>query len=255
MNAPHLFLAAASISITALAAAPSAQAQETPWAGFYVGAHLGGVWGDTSTATQSRAGQGGGIPPSDIALINGARGDTSNKSGLNLGIEGGYNYVIGPLLIGLEMDWGAMDVSQTAVTTARSTRPGASPDTYRIDERLSTDWIWTLRPRIGYVADRWMVYATGGLATTQINYRMEYADNASPARSAAATLDDSKSGYALGLGGAFAITPTISLKGEWLYADFGRIRGSAATADGYAAFTSDASVNANLLRVGVDYHF
>jgi outer membrane immunogenic protein len=49
--------------------------------------------------------------------------------------------------------------------------------------------------------------------------------------------------------------PQWSLKGEWLYADFGNIPVSGDASSGFAHITAEAEVKANLLRVGIDYKF
>jgi outer membrane immunogenic protein len=56
-----------------------------------------------------------------------------------------------------------------------------------------------------------------------------------------------------GLGGAYAFTPNISLKGEWLYADFGKV-GSAVT-NNFVSITPRDSVQTHMFRFGVDYRF
>ena len=66
---------------------------------------------------------------------------------------------------------------------------------------------------------------------------------------------DTKTGFAGGLGMAYALTPNWSVKGEWLYTDFGKVRVSAPTAGGFATVTGEGKAKANLLRMGVDYRF
>src|SRR5215471_17813955 len=58
----------------------------------------------------------------------------------------------------------------------------------------------TARGRIGYAVDRWMIYATGGAAFTD--------------------LVGSNVGGTVGAGLEYAITPSVSVKGEYLFAGF-----------------------------------
>jgi opacity protein-like surface antigen len=42
---------------------------------------------------------------------------------------------------------------------------------------VSTDWLLTVRPRIGFAWDRTLAYATLGLAVTQLKFSQTYTDN------------------------------------------------------------------------------
>jgi outer membrane immunogenic protein len=253
----RLLLAAAAAPLALLWASAPAMAQvQNPYAGFYVGANLGGVWGDTSAS--SLAGPGVGpivVQPVDVAAINAVNNGSSNTSGFTGGVQGGYNYVSNGVLFGIETDWGAMDVSQSASKSVNSAVLISPPLTFTTNQHVHTDWMWTLRPRLGFVSGDWLFYGTIGLAVTDVKSSFNYADTHSPGRVASMSVSDTKTGWVGGLGAAYAFDPQWSVRGEWLYADFGNVHGTAATADGFIKFDSEASVKANLFRVGLDYRF
>ena len=106
------------------------------WTGVYVGANLGGVWGDNS-------GNSNGWN------LFGANGGVTNS--LNGGVVGGgqvgYNYSLTPMfLVGLETDF-----QGTSATTGTGTG--------------GLDWFGTVRGRVGVtIMPTLLVYGTGGFA-------------------------------------------------------------------------------------------
>src|SRR5215471_1200254 len=112
------------------------------WTGFYVGGHVGYARGNAR------------VNLADDEPAN----FTSSFGTLTGGLQGGYNYVLpSRLLLGIEADmsfpnWLAGDDLAWFRTT---------PDT-DIAEKI--DYMGTLRGRLGYAFDHWMVYATGGFA-------------------------------------------------------------------------------------------
>jgi len=254
----HRFVLAAAAAPAAIlcAAFPAMAETQNPFAGWYIGANLGGVWGDASGSVTTAPGTGAVvIPPADVSAINAASTGSSSTSGFTGGVEGGFNWVNEGVLFGIETDWGAMDISQGANRTVNSTFTLTPPLVYSLDNHVHTDWVWTLRPRLGFVGNDWLVYGTVGLAVTDVKNSLTYADTHTPARTVSTSSSDTKSGWVAGLGGAWAFSPQWSLKGEWLYTDFGTVTATAMTSDGFVAVKSDASVRGNLFRVGIDYRF
>jgi outer membrane immunogenic protein len=250
-------VAATAASLAALAAGPAAaQAQPSPWSGWYAGANIGSNWGDNSMKATVSPGNGAVvIPPADVALINSSTGGSSNKTGFTGGIEGGYNYQTGDWLWGLETDWVALDVNERTTRNLQSPLLIAPPITYALDQRAKTNWMWSLRPRLGYVSGPWLFYGTAGIATSDIKVSLDLRDSRSPQNVVHSENSSTKTGWIAGLGAGYAITPQWSLKGEWLYADFGSISTTATSSTGFANLTSEAKVRSNMLRIGADYRF
>jgi len=251
-----IHLAAVAPSLLALAAAFPSAAQDSPWSGFYVGATLGANWSDSSLKHSVASGGGGVvIPPADVALINATGGNGSNRTGFTGGIEGGYNYQMGSWLLGLETDFVALENNQRVTNTFQSALPITSPAVYSLNQRAKTSWMWSLRPRLGYVAGPWLFYGTGGIATSELKVSSNFSDNRTPPNAIGSDHSKTKTGWIAGLGAGYALDPNWSVKGEWLYADFGSVSTTSTTPNGFVSLTSKAKVRSNIVRVGLGYRF
>jgi outer membrane immunogenic protein len=249
-----LSFAAAPTLLIALVAGAPAQAQDdgTYWNGFYLGGVVGGAWGNTRAQANVVAGNGTVvIPPADARLLSTTQAHENTHAGFTGGVEGGYNYLMGPWLFGLEADWTSLDLKNTSDRSLVSTINPAN--TFTLDQRIKTDWMVSVRPRVGYTAGPWLVYATTGLAFSELKYSADFSDNRAATDAISASSSSTKTGWVAGLGGGYAFTPQWSLKGEWLYADFGHV-GSAQVGQ-FVSVTPRDSVKTNMFRVGADYRF
>jgi len=244
---------AAALSVLATASAASAQ-DESPFAGFYVGANVGGTWGNTDNKITAASGTGSVvILPGDVNNINALAVENGNGFRFHGGAEAGYNYQMGALLLGIETDFGFFDLKQSKSSTFQSAALVNPPINITIHQEVTTDWLWTVRPRIGYVGGNWMVYGTGGMAMAPVKLTTTYSDTAASPNVFSASEDATKTGWALGFGGAYAFNPNWSLKAEYLYTDLGRVHAS--TSNSFATLTTEAQARANIFRLGVDYRF
>lgn len=247
---------AASAALGALCLGVPANAQEDDlWSGPYVGAAAGSSWSDVSVHTRARPGTGSTvIPPVDISGWEKTDSDSQNSTGFNGSLEAGYNWQAGSnWLFGVETDIGMLDVKHARTNTLQSSATPSNTATARQD--IKTQWIWTLRPRLGYVSGPWLFYGTAGVTTSKIKYRVEYADTQTPPVTGQSTVSRNKVGWAAGLGAAYAFNPQWSVKGEWIYTDLGHVTAGLATTNGYAEFDWRAHMRSNLLRLGVDFRF
>jgi outer membrane immunogenic protein len=110
-------------------------------------------------------------------------------------------------------------------------------------------WFGTVRPRIGYAAGSWMVYATGGFA---------YGDHDTNATAAVGGLvathnqSETRNGFAVGGGAEMEFAPRWTAKIEYLYVDLGR---GTTTLLAAPLLTSKSRLDLNLIRTGVNYRF
>jgi outer membrane immunogenic protein len=221
------------------AAAQTAAQEPSPWAGFYGGINAGGAWSNsdadavlssTDTTTVNPL-----IAQGDVDTINAANVKTHLSSGhhntFTIGGELGYNYVMHDgLMLGIETDFGMFNISRSRTTqTVSDVDPSR---TFSVFEGAHTDWLWTLRPRIGYAMGKFMVFASGGLALTEVNYHVHFDDSADPSNALRYDHASTRTGWTLGGGAGYAITPRISLKGEYLYQDFGTNSNTTTSANG-----------------------
>ena len=242
------------LSAASVAAGQTVTSQDNLWAGPYVGLNMGGSWGNTSL--RASAVPGGGpvvIPPGDVQQIVGAPSKSSG-AGFAVGGELGYNWQFDhDWVLGVETDGGWFDVGQSRSLTLQSTQPINPPPHFTIGQSVKTDWVWTLRPRLGYAWGPWLGYITGGLAVADPRISAAYADT--QGRFASFSFSELRAGGTVGLGGAWMFMPGWSTKIEWLYSDFGTVRRSIPVGNGFAVFTSQGNVRTNVVRAGLDYKF
>jgi outer membrane immunogenic protein len=254
---------AAAVAVCAIAHAGPAMAQDqgTPWLGWYVGAAIGMNWSDNALNTSAMVPPHPANPivisPADAALIRSSGG--SSKTGFVGGIEGGYNWRYNNWLLGVETDYGGLDSSQSATNTATSTGPVINPPgvpvSYTLTQHATTSWMWTLRPRLGYVYGPWLFYGTGGVATSGVKLNVTFSDNRSTTDSLNTSDSATRTGWIAGGGAGYAITQNISVKGEWLYADLGSVNTTLVAPSGYVQLNSKADFRNSILRFGIDYRF
>ncbi|MDB5651272.1 MAG: hypothetical protein JWL62_2792, partial [Hyphomicrobiales bacterium] len=170
---------AADLPSRALAPAPYAMPMFT-WTGFYLGLNGGG-----GEARFKRDG---------LFNVNTVH-DSRTASGYFGGVQAGYNYQIGQIVVGLEADIQASRFRKTDLNSVA---------TYDVRS------FGTVRGRVGYAFDRALVYATGGFAFGNLRYN---ANTNGYVGSASKTV----SGYTAGVGAEYAITSNWSVKAEYLH--------------------------------------
>ena len=176
------------------------------WSGFYIGINGGGAWGRSSWTT-----------PGDFDTSGGFVGGTI-----------GYNYQMDQAVLGVEgdIDWADINGSTSCLLGNCKT---------------NDNWLATVRGRLGYAADRFMPYVTGGLAVGDIQ--------ASVPGFAGGSVTNA--GWTAGGGIEFALPGHWSAKAEYLYVDLGNF--SCGISCGATA--QSVSFTANLFRGGFNYRF
>jgi outer membrane immunogenic protein len=123
------------------------------WTGFYLGANVGGGWANTKSDFSV-----GGNPA--FASAN------NSLAGALGGVQVGYNWQRGPAVFGLETDF------QFSSLSGRIDAPPCPAAICGVDVSASYSqkipWFGTVRGRVGYAADTWLIYATGGYAYTRL---------------------------------------------------------------------------------------
>ncbi|MEI8277344.1 MAG: outer membrane protein [Hyphomicrobiales bacterium] len=184
------------------------------WSGVYVGINGGYGWGTSDWSSAATAGS----PKPKGGLVGGTLG---------------YNVQTGGLVWGLEGD---LDYSWIKGTDTGGTGVCAAPGCETRNTYLATG-----RGRIGFAADRWLPYLTGGAALGGLKM--------SPNNGLSQT--KSKFGWTLGGGVEYAVTGAWSVKAEYLYVDLGRTTCSAAT----CGIDTDVKFKENIVRTGLNYRF
>ena len=121
------------------------------WSGLYLGVNLGGAWQSAPNWTYFN-------PNNGASFLLTSPGDWGAAGGL----QGGYNWQSGALVLGVEGD-----VSRTSLSQTRTT-PTIGPGSFA---RMSAadDWLASLRGRIGLVGwNNTLFYVSGGVASASI---------------------------------------------------------------------------------------
>ena len=206
------------------------------WTGLYIGGNIGGGWADARSDFRVA-----GAP-----LFASA---STNLSGVLGGAQLGGNWQTGSVVYGLETDF------QFSAVDGDITAPNCPPAVcgVAVSARYSQEmpWFGTVRGRVGYAQDTWMVYATGGYAYARFEAE---ASARAGGLSAAVSRSETRSGWTLGGGVELGLSPHWSVKVEYLYLDFGS-QNRTWRFTGLPAITERSKVQENLVRAGVNYRF
>ncbi len=160
------------------------------WSGVYFGGHVGYSRGNAQVT----------LADPDVTNFGHSFGSLTG------GVQVGYNYVLpSRILLGVEADFSFMNsLSADDVAWFRTT---AVTD---IAEKV--DYMGTLRGRLGYAFQHWMIYATGGYAWSLGRFL----------QTPGAIDDQDKllhlhSGWSVGAGTEVALAPMWTLRLEYLY--------------------------------------
>lgn len=114
----------------------------------------------------------------------------------------GYNYQFAPnLVLGIEADLQTADLRASANAVGVNAKLAGSKN--------GVEWFGTLRPRVGFAADRALFYVTGGLAYGEQKLTVPALGSGSA----------TNAGYTVGGGVEYAFTNNITGKVEGLYVD------------------------------------
>ena len=196
----------------------------------------------------------------DNAAVSAAASPSLRPSGFTGGGQAGYNWQTGAMVLGVEADIEAFRLRASTIGTFQfpSTLPGGlggAPSFFTPASSVSTDWLSTGRGRLGWANDHWLLYATGGVAVTNASVNQTIALQVPFVWNASAS--STRVGWTVGAGFEYAMTRNWSVKGEYLYLDFGNLNGVGVLTPAFAGFvyTNSTHLTANIARVGVNYHF
>jgi outer membrane immunogenic protein len=224
------------LALIGLSSPTFAQTSSAPnprqWTGFYVGGDLGrGV-----EAKNASPGAMVFTGRNDVGGLTGVAGPTTTwvsadtpASTLLGGLSLGYNYKLAPWLVtGVVTDLNYSELRNTG-SGARAVPVGVNAivaHTVNATVTQKTDWFGTLRGRVGVTpfTPNLLFYGTGGLAYGNTDNSIAVRDTYAIPAVITGTASESgwKIGWTAGAGAELAIAPNWSLKGEWLYVDFGK---------------------------------
>src|SRR5438552_13996609 len=149
-------------------------AGQTDWKGFYAGGNVGVADARATADTSTSFTPTGYFASCSVAAINFGGRQKMKRAALTGGGQAGYNGQSGHIVYGVEADFGTMRLSDGEAFA--SNYPCCAPASFFISQRLKTNWLFTARPRLGYTIGHTLLYATGGVAVTKINYQAQFND-------------------------------------------------------------------------------
>jgi len=193
--APLAGASAADLPVRGPAVAPAPVFVASTWTGFYIGGHLG--WGQHDGNMTAFTPWNGfaGFPVRGL-----------DSSGLVGGLQAGYNYQMGSVVLGVEGDITAASLN------ARSRL--SPPATWWSS---GVNWFGAIGPRVGFAFGDALIFAKGGLAFADFDYAHNQNGNDIVAGS-------TRTGWMIGGGIEYAINRNLSVKAEYNYMDFGNGR-------------------------------
>lgn len=188
----------------------AAPVQIYDWTGIYLGLHGGWLGGDVNP---------------DFSGVDGANG-----SAFTGGFHAGANYMVTPqFMVGLEGD-----VDGTTFDQDGSFPPGTAGTT----GNANINWTSSIRGRAGFAFDRFLAYGTAGVAFADVDVS-----------NGAFSDSNTHTGWTAGAGLEGMITPNVTARVEYLYADYGSQNYT------LGGTTSDIDVTSNVIRAGISYKF
>lgn len=243
--------------------APAMMAPAYDWSGFYLGANAGYTFGDREDIITT-----GQLAINVTNVAGGARPGLvrNTRDGFIGGGQIGYNWQWSPnWVLGLEADIQYVDIDRTntVVTAALPTLavPVGPPlvNTFRTE----TEYLGTVRGRLGYTWGQTMLYGTGGFAYARVNNSASFFGP--PATGGVQQFfgqdRSTKTGYAVGGGIEHMFTPNWSVKAEYLYYDLDDSNLNVAVIlrpvgqGGGTGYNTTIRNDGHIARVGLNYKF
>jgi outer membrane immunogenic protein len=232
------------------------------WSGIYFGGNVGGGW--SSTSFQDPSATANMTLCCDLVgyLAGGDAASRGNGSGILGGGQVGWNYQIGHLVVGSELEFSGTNLNSTGIGII----PGyTSP--YNVTETFGDriDWLATATARLGIAKDNWLFYGKGGIAFAHESYSLGVsgltdAYGASGIASFQEPATDVRVGGTVGAGLEWAFYENWSVKLEYDFTDFGSqpvnftgVVHNGAFPDEAFTFNTNNSQYISEVKVGVNY--
>lgn len=222
--------------------APVAPAPADSWSGFYVGIQTGYNWGDAKVDWVDYDNTG--------AVDEIYAGDALDVDGSLLGFYGGYNWLLdNGFLVGIEGEFNEMGAKD--VKSVNYPDPIDGPNAWL--GKVEQQWDASLRLRAGKVIGDLLPYITGGVAWGRFNVKQYYYLDPNDLWY---DKDITLTGWTLGGGVEWAISPNIHARLQYRYTDYGdkTVKDDVTPGGGWS---SDARLdyNAHMITVGLSYRF
>ena len=235
------------------------------WTGAYFGVNAGYAFdADTRVTSFNGTGTAFNAPGAFRSTADGFTG--GGQVGYNLqlpGFGGGFGGPGNGIVVGFEADAAYTDLSRGRTIGVFDNTGALGTGTFR----TGLDYLGTVRGRVGYAFNQFLVYGTGGFAYGGVNNRATFR-NAAGTVSFNGSNDDMATGYAYGGGIEYALptnsflnffkSSAVTLKAEYLHYDLGRSNVTAGASGGTTdsgAYNVRFKNEGDIVRAGLNYKF
>lgn len=240
------------------------------WQGPYIGAYFGAGFGnnDTTTNIGTVTDLSYFTNANNIAIVNQSGSWTKHPISLIGGIQAGHDWSWQQMVFGVIVDYGTLSLSSSNHVPNITFLDNS--DQYSIYTSIKTNWLFTLRARLGYqtiiYAQPTLFYLTSGMAMTQLKVANVYTDNSSLAGAGSGYLAENQIGWALGAGIEVLAYCNMSVSLEYLYVQIPSATTEAFisnTAEGFGIpalsltnpFNTRGKFYGNLIKITMNYRF
>lgn len=245
---------------------PAAPAYKSPvaiaspvynWGGFYVGGNVGYGRGTSSDPGESYIDPMQSFGFAAEYAAGGIVTPNLTPGGVTGGGQIGFNWMLSPNWVaGLVGDFQGSGIKASA-TNFVAPGLGLLPSTQANSEQI--DWFGTVRGKLGYAQNNWLLYGTGGVAYGGVRtsgiFTLFGLGVPPPFVGAAST---TRGGWTMGGGLNYALTSNWIIGAEYLYVDLGRVAYTEIFPNpGFPTATQTITnrAAANIGRVSLDYKF
>ncbi|MCL9684350.1 outer membrane protein [Legionella maioricensis] len=192
---------------------------EHQWTGFYVGGNLGGKWGKfTAPVTIETATVLGRVLGPSIQFYD------VTPSSFTGGGQVGFNWQHNHWVLGAEANINGEDLNDSHIVSAAELYPGTQ---FVAGDILSTenDVQASILGRLGYAADNWLLYGTGGVGFANVKFLGTFVPSVSGGIRFPGAYNSSTHrlvGGTYGAGIEYALTQNWRMGVEGRYTDYGR---------------------------------
>ena len=234
------------------------------WSGFYAGINAGYAFDNDTRYSLS-----GNDPLTAAAIGSGARPAffRTRSDGFTGGAQIGYNFEIpfgsfggagNGVVAGVEAD--------AAYTDLRRSGDYIGTDGSDANFRSRTDYVGTVRGRLGYAFGNLLLYGTGGFAYGGVRNNVNYFTAVGGVNNFSGATDTIRTGYAYGGGIEYALPTTsflnffhssaVTLKVEYIHYNLGTQTLAVNNTLGFGtSYTARIRNDGNLVRAGINYKF
>jgi outer membrane immunogenic protein len=209
------------------------------WTGFYIGANVGGTFGDVDITGVSEATGYVNLAPLQIPAVD------FSADGILGGAQLGYNFQMSGWLFGLEVEGHGMDFDTSEVVNLEGDIAS-----------IESEWGATATARLGFILNaNSLLYVKGGYATG--NIKTTYLDTVgTPGTTGLLETDETHHGWVVGAGFEHAIGENTSFGVEYNYIDLGETDHSGiASGVGGGLVVYDVEAQLHTVTARLNYHF